>query len=417
MSLPWFAGMVLVLALCVFPVAALLKGEQSQEKTDYVRGFGESVIHYAKKDYSKAKWKPIYSTDDLANRDADFHTITGWDKKNLLVLGEASYPGEGACRLLQLRLADGQWSNRNIKADGHYAKYSGAFVDCNKYMLYYEGRGPIAGSLILYSPVGEEVLADNTHIDMLSMYLTDKKAIYFTGPTRHGTVLYHYYEPLHRIERVDHDEESVLNDNNEVVNLPVLPNNRDLPLDASQIRFVSAIGPGEAVGFRQVGADRKSCGPHKAPIALMQFKDDRWHLSRQINEQLQDVLWVWFYDKNDCVTVAESEINVVKGDQVISRHIIIAGKDYTDRTFVRVWGADADSFCVMDEKGNVFQCVDGVWKWAAQGPDLKHDKTSDPKDPQEWEEIHRNSYTFSAYWLSPDGAVFGLRRKEIYKLD
>lgn len=364
---------------------------------DYQRGFGPYVIRYSKRDYENASWKVIYSYEQIPFPNVEFRTITGWDKHNLLVLGSSHGSGAG---FLQIKMADGKWSYSGFNEEGYYATYEALFLDKSTFLLSHSGQTSIG--LTLNTPAGTERLAGSLLAnDRGQLYATDNESFYCNHD--YGPTLYHYTE--HRIEKVEERKRCILNENNEVVTWPADSDGR---MQAARIEFVSTLRPGEAVGLWLFKAYVLVDGSGGWGAALVRYRNGFWYLTQRLNLKRSEIYAVWFLDERTCIIANNNGIFVIEGDKVLSKRIIISGQDLTNQHFYRIWGSSLDDFCLLDSKGNVYHFTAGTWKLAVRGPDLKKDKSA--------YDDHNDS-KFRACWISPDGAIFGLRAKEIYRLD
>lgn len=362
---------------------------------DYQRGFGPYVVRYSKRDYGNASWKVIYSYERLPLPAVFFRTITGWDKHNLLVLGGSDDPKS---RFLQIKMADGKWSYSGFDMEGWYADYQALFLDKNTFLVSRQGRS--GSGLTLNTPAGIEQL-EKGGFPRGCLYATDRDSFYCN--CKHGVDFDALYYTEHRIEQVEVRKQFILNENNEPVKWSA---KYDGGMEVARIAFVNTLHPGQAVGLWQF---TKSFVPPAA--ALVRYRNGFWYLTQRLDLEPRTIHAAWFLDDLTCITAGNCEILVINGDKVHKKRVVISGQDLTNQNFYRVWGSSLEDFCVLDMKGNVYHFAAGTWKLAVRGPDLKNDKsTSDADSAMERHE-------FDHYWISPDGAIFGLRKKEIYKLD
>jgi hypothetical protein len=370
-------------------------------------------VRYSKRDYENASWKVVYSYEQIALPDVFFRTITGWDKHNLLVLG-----GGGFDKFLHIKMADGTWSYSGFNMEKHYVAYQALFLDKNTFLLSRRGRN--GNGLTLNTPAGVEQLETEgfRHDGRSRLYATDTTSFYCSNVSigSYGEVNAYYYNYTeHRIEPLEERKKLILNESNEAVKWSATDSG-DGPMEAARVAFVSTLRPGEAVGLWLSDVPGLGRPTAKTPAALVRYRNGFWRLTQRLDFERREIYAVWFLDERTCITAGDSEILVVKGDKVLKPRITISGEDLTNQKFQRVWGSSLEDFCVLDGEGNVYHFAAGTWKLAVRGPDLQNDKSVDHIERAKID-YGRERPKFKDYWISPDGAVFGLREKEIYRLD
>jgi serine/threonine protein kinase len=358
----------------------------------YDRGISDSVIRYSDRSYENSSWIKLKESDSLGKvftiDDSDsiipFHSITGYDDKNFWIVLESG-------RTIQYR--DGHWLSRGKPLDASYPV--ARLIDKDNLLVAGDGMN---GGFYHFTPNGIVDYGKN------GTCLNRMKGMEITVISNDLFYLYSREWPHlndigvlklaqgKRSEMQQHlfKESLVHRDDNTIL--------KEYPVRG--ITFTQNISSGKALGiaFQGMSLDQK-------PI-IVSYKNGIWYYV----EDLQNldypngkVINAWFG-----INVDGSRFVVIVGiDGHVQTHQINGPKflqtinslqENTSMTLFKVWGCNMNKFWVMDTNGTIWERLNSNWRVVVRG-------------------LRRNKVEFRAAWVSPNGIIFALTDKHIYRLD
>ncbi|MDR1484425.1 MAG: hypothetical protein LBT09_06340 [Planctomycetaceae bacterium] len=126
------------------------------------------------------------------------------------------------------------------------------------------------------------------------------------------------------------------------------------------------------------------------------YKDGLWYeyLETTHNGSVDDL---WTIDENNFILVGQESITRFADGKETHPIISFSGWSYSGGW--RVWGVDINKYWIMDKKGNIAQLANGQFRSVVRGPQLD------------------DNTTFKDCWISPEGVVYAITSKEIWKLE
>jgi hypothetical protein len=375
--IPWrpvipSVGIICALVAAIFIIPRFLTTREWHE-TKKARG-----PSYSKTSYENAKWSKLYDAERLFPDRAIFQKVTGWDRKNLAIVGTV-----GRSKLLLL-LRNGEWQTKNLsRSSTADAIYGLRFLN-EKQLVMLAGYDKGQADLALWEsdtyrrlasvPAGTSlyVLAPNVFCGM------DGRTVYW----KYADNAAQHYEPKSR-------DNFILRDDNAVA----LVNETSLnPADGmlvANIRDVTPLGSGAAVGLWSNPAG--SC-------AIVCYRNGRWYLVNRLAgfSQRNVPSKAWFVDEHNFVAIGSDKVVRCINGNVTFQSLVVDGQEYPAKQLGTVWGHDLNHYWTTDLLGNVFSFDGTQWKMIAHGPDL------------------RDTKKFEAFWTAPKGSTIALSTGEVY---
>lgn len=364
----------------------------SKISSPYDRGISDSVIRYSNRSYENSSWIKLKESESLGKvftlDDSDslvpFHSITGYDDKNFWIVLENG-------RTIQYR--DGHWLSRGKPLDASYPV--ARLIDKDNLLVAGDGGN---GGFYHFTPNGIVDYGKN------GTCLNRMKGMEITVISNDLFYLYSREWPHlndigvlklaqgKRSEMQQHlfKESLVHRDDNTIL--------KEYPVRG--ITFTQNIASGKALGiaFQGMSLDQK-------PI-IVSYKNGIWYYV----EDLQNleypngkVINAWFG-----INENGSRFVVIVGiDGHVQTHQINGPKflqtinslqENTSMTLIKVWGCNMNKFWVMDTNGTIWERLNSNWRVVVRG-------------------LRRDKVEFRAAWVSPNGIIFALTDKHIYRLD
>ena len=322
----------------------------------YQRGTGSYVVRYTDRSYDRAQWKMVWSTEN-AEGVGELNSIGGWDKDNLAI--GTSHLGSGVV------LRDGLWSTHSQRFEKPY------YTDAS---TFYASDG---FELLRFTPSGYSVEKDFGYPGVHRVCQLDKD--YFQ--------IFVFENDLFESENgvfskvvIDEKRAWIWNDNNTKTEHLVTSCWRNHQ-DWCQPLFHS-FGSGRALAIFN----------HHTP--MFQYKGGLWYKHYAVDASV--VRDMWAIDGENFIFVGSGISRFRDGKE--DHPTVNVLDEAFDSRYVAVWGVDMDKFWVLDIKGNVAQFDKNGVRVIVRGPKLDRDD-------------------FVAAWISPEGVVYAITEKEVYRLD
>ena len=197
--------------------------------------------------------------------------------------------------------------------------------------------------------------------------------------------------PLQQFEKTAR-ESFVLRDNNAVAQIKSVNRARDVPMPVANIRDVTALGNGKALGLWSTATGE---------CAVVRYRDGLWYLADEVSgfsaNNVPDK--AWFVDEKNFVAIGSDKVVRSVNGKVDFQAVLVVGQEYPARELVAVWGRDLNNYWTTDLRGNVFHFDGTRWTQIVRGPDFK------PRQK------------FEAVWPAPNGSVIAITRDEVYALE
>lgn len=344
-------------------------------KSSYKRGFGDSILQYADKDYKDTKWKVIYSADRLLPEKCRFKKVGGWDREMFSLLGEGM-----DTRLLTFQ--KGEW--RVEKTGGYSILAAPRFINSHQQVLT---LGDTESNLGLWESTGIKILGKDSYCDRVFILDSD---VYCGLLTDNGNSDYWIFE-----------SGKLTPSKNNIKNQYIkTADNTIASIDGQEMRssdIVSAttVSPGNALGFYDGHPGSNAAG------AIVEYKSGRWILLKEIEGMNYDTLpMAWFLDKENCIIIGgDSHITKICNGNISHQSLTVAGQEYPVRALYSVWGRSMKKYWVADKKGNVFEFNGERWSLIVRGPEFDSDEG------------------FNDMWVSPEGCIIAVTGDKVYCLE
>jgi hypothetical protein len=326
----------------------------------YQRGTGSYVVRYANRSYDRAKWEKVWSSEN----NIQLYDIGGWDAKNVAVGG--SYG---------VVLRDGHWLVQNVSFSKPY------FTDAK---TFYAFNGDRPTRLSRFDSAGNQVRSEFSMCSAgYGFCQLGRNDFQFWGSRSFysGDFLYEYVNG--KFSEVPEDEKRIRiwrDDNTcEEGNF------------AMALEPYHSFGNGKALAFQ----------PHKN--RMVRYKNGTWYEHHETThaDQRGGRNNIWAVNENNFILVSNrgnsGMITQFRQGKEFKRDT--SGSNWPFSGFLVVWGVSMNKFWVLDNLGNVAQFDSDNVRRLISGPKL------DPGD------------SFRDAWVSPEGVVYAITEKEVYRLD
>lgn len=187
-------------------------------------------------------------------------------------------------------------------------------------------------------------------------------------------------------------ESFILHDDNAVAQITSVNRNREEPMPIANIRDVTSVGNGKALGLWSSGL---------GDCAVVRYRDGSWYLASEI----AGFSWnnvpnkAWFADEKNFVAIGSDKVARCVNGKVDFQALLMAGQEYPAKELVAIWGHDLNNYSTADLSGNVFHFDGTQWKLVVRGPDFKARQK------------------FEALWAARDGSVIAMTKDDVYVLE
>lgn len=350
------------------------------------RGYGDTVIRYADRDYDGAAWVERREAAALRammtgkrKRIGTLKFITGLDRDNMWIV-------DGIGNLFRLR--DGHWSYlaplsqrmrvaaARILADGGIALGGLPARKQPGFAIWRE-----SGKQTFQT--GRMGILRSGHI----FTLADDYLQFFTvaGAQNSGTNAFQYVGGQFRKLRPDKDRAWFVHSEG---NVPI--RDMSLPFIRHTATFQS---PSRVWGFWQ----------WRNRAAVLRFENGTWFLVHRLTQGAGALRSVWFgEDDAGLFMIAAGPGGLVvswaAGGAEVDQSVTITPQFTTSTDLIAVWGTDRNNYFVMDSSGTLWQRRDNTWRTLVRG-------------------LHDRDVIFTDAWVAPDGSVHAITRNSVYVLD
>lgn len=353
------------------------------------RGFADTIIHYANRSYSGASWQMLKESGATGEMTRVFASgdlslcwsVAGWDDDNFVV----------ARRLGQLfHVRNGHWSFAGkVDEPGSLRLLNPGTIlitinGCEKKLFQISSQGIQDRGTILKSC--------NRHRQEIAPISNDLIYVFSHGEGGVG-----WDSGVLEVANSRSSEVSVAKHKKAFVHTPDNAVLKEYP--AYAIRWVSCWKEGEAYGiaYRASAAffDPDSCLKH-----VVHFVNGLWYAEDDIKTcaTLRDT---WFGEDH------AGRFAILVGDNGYIQRAYIGGTkieqsvraatEPTSLSLIKVWGASADKYWVMDDNGTI---------WEREGEDSRVVVRG----------LRDRDVKFVAAWISPTGNVIAITEKHVYRL-
>jgi len=328
----------------------------------YQRGTGSCVVRYADRSYDRAKWKMVWSIEDIGRND-QLYNISGWDANNLAV--------GGTCGAM---LRDGQWLVQNVG-------FSKPFFTDAKTFYAFNSDSPTR--VYRFDLSGHQVKSEfDTCNAGFNFCQLDRNYFQFWGHRSvYGeTFLYEYTKG--EFSKVSKDEKKIR----------IWRDNTTYDEDnfATNLEPYHSFGRGKALAFQP----QKKC--------MVRYRNGLWYEHYETTHE-DDMRYgrnhLWAMDEENFILVSNSGmITQFRRGKESHPTIAIPNRPFYPN-YPAVWGVSMNKFWVLDCRGNVAQFDHVSVRHLISGPKLNGDDF------------------FRDAWVSPEGVVYAITEKEVYRLD
>ena len=354
-------------------MALILKSMPNALNPDgYRRGFADSVIRYANRNYENAKWKQIYSRGRLLPEGSTFYGVSGWDRSNFAVFGELGFDG------LLLLSVNGDWRVHRFSTRVE----NGRFLEQEKLLLILAGGGSGEYKLVTFDSAGHRELGE----------MENAQRPHLLAPDVFVVSDYRYYKcsanKLTDIERQSRDY-YVLTRENTIAETDVKQRDtRKEAMKAGDLRSVTTLQPGKALGLWSTWGGS----------AIVRYHDGSWYFAQELQgfDEHEKLDKAWFMDERNMVAIGAVKIARVADGVFTQQSLEVSGQEYRADTLLAVWGHSLSRYWVADAKGNVFEFNGSRWRLLARGPDFKA------------------SEGFRSIWASPEGSLIAVTEDAVF---
>ena len=347
----------------------------------YRRGFGDTILRYADRDYEGGVWTKVKEADSLGEvavldrargwSAVHLRGVAGWDRENFWILGDDRVAG------LVFRCRDGHWS----------------FQARLEHSVYPVARPIDRETLLVASTydVGEGRISEVSTRGVVELgELRGCKAIIPIAPDL--AFLPQGYDRVTKVAdgvvtelRPDRDKEASVHRGD---NTPL----KEYP--ASGVGLARTPAAGVAMGVAWSLAT--------GPVKVVAFRDGLWYEEADLprGRQLRGAWLAGGGEEPECLTVVGDQGYVYRhqpGRPGIEISIPVA----TERTsfdLIRAWGVGPDRFWAMDKSGTVWQRQEDRWRVVVRG-------------------LFREDVEFRDAWVAPEGMVIALTETGVYRLE
>lgn len=326
----------------------------------YQRGIGSYVVHYADRTYDRTKWEMAWS---LKNLNTGFFDGVPDEIMGDILVSIAGWDSGN--------LAVGVASGKGVVLrDKHWFVYGRSFNDpyyVNANTFYAkDGRDWIR--VVLSTNSVENI--NSEHLDKYSFCQLEHNFFQIFG----GDVLYESKND--RFSEVADDEKKVWIWDEDGKNTD------DVVARQLQVGQFRSFRTGRALACLPGGR-------------IVHHKDDLWHdLHENSTDAIEDI-WV-MNEKNFILVGGKKIVRYRNGKR--DQPVVSSSLDTLENDYVAVWGVDMNNFWILDMKGNVIQFKNNGVRIVIRGPKLGVDRFRDA-------------------WVSPEGVVYAITGKDIYRLD
>jgi len=127
---------------------------------------------------------------------------------------------------------------------------------------------------------------------------------------------------------------------------------------------------------------------------MLQYKGGLWYEHYEVS--LERPKHLWAIDEENFILVGDGISRFRNGKE--DHPTVTALGESFDSAYLVSWGVNMDKFWVLDIKGNVAQFDQNGVRAVVRGPKLDRDRFQDA-------------------WVSPEGVVYAITKKEVYRLD
>ena len=338
-------------------------------------------IAYDNRSYENAKWTKIYGADRLFPAKASFHSVAGWDRRDLVITGDIDNDQ------LLLRFENGEWKiNRPQKIAGAGAITACRMIGQNRFVfLRMIKRG--TAELDLWDANGSRKLGDAPFGSSLYALAPD----IFCGMDERLGYWKYSGNALQQFEKTA-QESFILQNDNAVAQLKNPRWNKDEPMLVANIRDVSVLSDGKAVGLWSTPSGN---------CATVRYRDGRWYLVAEVTgfSPRNVPNKAWFVDEKNFIAIGSDKVGRCVDGKLTLQNLEVGGNEYRANELSIVWGHDLNHYWAADLLGNVFAFNERQWRIIVRGPELKEQKK------------------FEALWPAKDGSLIGVTAEDVYALE
>jgi hypothetical protein len=364
------------------------------------RGGEDTVLIYDAVTYKGASWKIIRDAD-TEEGEALFRSITGWDRKNFLILGCSR------SKVLFRRYSKGVWSSKTLPIEGRYAEYRARMCGQDTFLFAYGGRSGNYWSL--YQAATETSLGNWSGLrlrapefGLATMYRNGDKL--FIHPCRHNRMS-------------DNNPQVFVSDGTAIE--PITPGEKgyfikdstgeEAGMLAGSIADVQAPTPTARVGVwnceePQVGGSWRT--------AVVTLHDGIWKLDKVLPFDTGYVFGSWAHSERKLVICGQRGAYIYDNGQ--ARSIDLPEKQVP----LCAWGKDLKDFFILTRSGVVLHLAEGELREEVASPNLNSDLSARSEDtPENTRKLFESQQGFGGVWVSPEGVVFAIRSRDLYSLE
>ena len=328
----------------------------------YQRGTGSYVVRYANRSYDRAKWEQVWSTEN----DVQLYNIGGWDAKNVAVGGSTGVVQR-----------NGHWQVQNTAFSKPY------YTDAKTFYAFNSNRPT---RLCRFDYAGNQVKSEfRTCNAGFSFCQLDRNDFQFWGllAAYTGTFLYAYING--EFSEVTEDEKKI----------HIWKDDKTYEEDniAIGLEPYHSYGNGKALAF-QPGNNR-----------VVRYRNGKWYEHLETTHETDDYgcSHLWAINENNFVLVshggAGGMITQFRQGKEFERSTNWPFNGLPISGFLAVWGVSINKFWVLDNLGNVAQFDNENVRRLISGPKLP------------------TGVYFRDAWVSPEGVIYAITEKEVYRLD
>jgi len=322
----------------------------------YQRGTGSYVVRYADRSYDRAQWKMVWSADNVGV-DASLGIIGGWDANNLAVGNAERYAASPFDRFPGIVLRDGHWLVLDEEFRNPYFTGANTFYASGPRYIY------------RFDPSGYS-MEEEMHGYAVTHQLDEN---YFQLCDRRSEVLYERVNGKFIQVRDDEKKRWIWRENNANTQHKV------------ELKVFHSFRNGKALAY------------YPDEQFMIRYRDGLWYEHYETTHT-GNVNCLWAINEDNFILVGHEGITRFREGKESHPTVNVSGWSFRGY-WLAVWGVSMDKFWVIDSKGNVAQFDDGNVRGVVRGPQLDEG------------EVFRDT------WVSPEGVVYAVTEKEVYRLD
>ena len=383
------AGIALIVGLMVVKQNLFRNGGGGLFSSECTRGFGDTILQYPDRSYEGAKWKEVYSNKRMLPDDVEFYHIRGWDRDNFVILaGVASLYGD----IVLLTYRDQKWHTSNYTTGGSTSRLSDArFLSADRIIAVFpdEGRDNYLAEIIKSRVVkiAEDIKDENYKIVPIS-----EDAFFGVADSSQ------YPNWLFQSGQMSTPEENRRNHYIYTSQNTIAQGNYSSELETQSIFTSASIEKGRAIALFS------SCDDS----GIAEYRNGRWYLvslTPSLLEKHNREPWIeaeprpWIDADGNVIATGDKNIVSYINGRTSVESITVSGQPIRSDRIAAIWGHDHDHYWAVDNKGNVYSCVDGNWGLAVRGPKLDEDEY------------------FHDVWPTPEGDLIAITEEKVFRLE